>query len=379
MSQVAVAKYVQPMSLRELLSLSAAQLAADDIGRANLLCAEGLPDAEDLDVSRYLAVINLWAKRIQALTNKHFAVFRGNPGKYDNSEGFWRMLGLTTTLRDEFNVRYNMERIEREDWSHSCDTLIHGILGPRRAGTCASLPVLVVAIGRQLGYPLHLVHTLGHQFVRWEDVHGKDRFNIEFNGDGMSRHSDQYYREWPVKWTAEILALEAQRGDNRAFLRNLSPGEEVAHAFCMRGHCLEAAGRWEEGLEAYAVAIRFAPSHPAYPVYANELQTKMRSADDLMAQVIEKTPNFDPQLPALIRVDTVPIANGFTIALAYKQLPHPVAPFDEAVTESGSRTTLLSIRRIVNQVHAKHHPLDGLKPGISSDNLGKGTRNGCDL
>lgn len=218
-----------------------------------------------------------------------------------------------------------------------------------------------MAIGRRLGYPLYLVHTLGHVFTRWED--GKDRFNIEFNGDGMSRHPDQYYREWPATWTPELVALEEKRGANRAFLRNLTAAEEFAHALCMRGHCLEAAGWWEESLTMYAAAARFGPTHPGYPAYGKELKAKVHSADELMAQVIAKTPNFDPTLPAMIQVQTVPVPRGFTISLSYQQLPRPIEPFDPSFRPPpGISPSLLSIRQIVNQVHAKHHPLAGFKP-----------------
>jgi hypothetical protein len=280
------------------------------------------------------------------------------------------MLALTTTLRDEFNVRYNMERIEKEDWSESRDSLIHGLLGAKRTGTCTSLPVLIVAIGRRLGYPLFLVHTLGHLFVRWENVETKERFNVEFNGDGMSRHPDQYYREWPAKWTPQILALEEQQGENFAFLRNLIPAEEFAHALCMRGHCLEAAARWEEATEAYEAAARFGPTHPAYAVYAKEVKTKMRAANDLMRQVIGKTPNFNAELPAVIRVVTQPVPGGVTIALSYRQLPHAIAPFDPSVkSPPGISRALFSIRNIVNHHHAKNHPLAGFKPVTPPNSL----------
>jgi hypothetical protein len=50
---------------------------------------------------------------------------------------------------------------------------LHGLLGPERVGTCSSLPVLYVAVGRQLGYPLKLVTAKGHLFVRWEGAESR--------------------------------------------------------------------------------------------------------------------------------------------------------------------------------------------------------------
>ena len=60
---------------------------------------------------------------------------------------------------------------------------IHGIIdGP--GGTCASMPVLYVAVGRRLGYPLKLVEARGHLLLRWDDPLGQrlgtpDVFNVE--------------------------------------------------------------------------------------------------------------------------------------------------------------------------------------------------------
>jgi hypothetical protein len=221
-------------SVQELYALSEAEVASYDIAELNLLAAQGLPGAEDLDIPRCLSVLGLWTKRIQLQTNRHINVFRRNPEKYRNSEAYWRILALTTTLWHEYNLRYNKERIDKEDWSHSEDNFIHGLLGPKRAGTCATLPILVVAIGRRLGYPLFVVHTTGHVFFRWETDDPKECRNFEFSGDGLSSSSDQFYREWPARWPEELVKQEARRGEKRLYLRRLTPTEEFAYALSMR-------------------------------------------------------------------------------------------------------------------------------------------------
>ena len=61
------------------------------------------------------------------------------------------------------------------------------------------LLTLQVPVGRRLGYPLKLVVTKAHVFVRWDD--GRERFNIETAGNGgTGSYSDEYYRSWPEKW-----------------------------------------------------------------------------------------------------------------------------------------------------------------------------------
>ena len=144
-------------TLRELLDLPPLRLVDVDIARMNLLCASGLLGAEDVGVDHYLGILESWAARCGAVTRQSYRLFVRNPGDYDNSEPYFRMLVLTTALQKEYHLKYNLERIDREDWSDSRDLFIHGLLGERRSGTCPSMPTLITAIGRRLGYPLRLV------------------------------------------------------------------------------------------------------------------------------------------------------------------------------------------------------------------------------
>ena len=77
------------------------------------------------------------------------------------------------TLAKDFQVKYVTHKIPSAAKAHigdgffadARDVFLHGLTGPERRGTCSSLPVLHVAVGRRLGYPLKLVTTKGHQFV----------------------------------------------------------------------------------------------------------------------------------------------------------------------------------------------------------------------
>ena len=354
-------------SMQELYAMSDAETASCDIAELNLLAARGLPGAEGLDVQRCLSILDRWARRIQLQTSRHIDVFRRNPGKFRSSEAYWRILALTTTLWSECNIRYNMERIEKEDWSDSRDILIHGLLGPKRTGTCASLPVLVVALGRRLGYPLYLARTVGHRFFRWESADTNECINFEFSGDGLDCHTDQYYREWPAKWPPDLLADEAARGEKRLYLRSLTPTEEFAGALSMRAVCLEAAGRWEEALEAHEATIRFDPGYPAYVMYRDDLKKKMLAAEELTAEIAATTPNFNPNLPALITAKVQTDREGPLLSIFYKQLPRPIAPSDPSFDPTfkpppGVSPALFRIRKVVNDVHSRCHPMAGFRP-----------------
>ena len=151
----------QPQTLDELLRLSAEELGRCEIARMNLLCATGLPGAENLDVDQDLIQLDAWAERIFVMTESHLDAFHRNPALFENSEPLWRMLGLTRILEHEYQIHYHPDCIDREpDWGDSTALLLHGLLGSQRHGTCPSLPVLVVAVGRRLSYPLRVARLL---------------------------------------------------------------------------------------------------------------------------------------------------------------------------------------------------------------------------
>jgi hypothetical protein len=117
------------------------------------------------------------------------------------------------------------------------------------------LPVLYVAVGRELGYPLKLVTTRGHLFVRWE---GKgERFNVEATARGLLTHPDEYYRHWPFEVTREEERAEG-------YLKSLSPAEELAVFLSIRGMCLREHGRYGEAAEAFAAAAQRNPGCGSY-------------------------------------------------------------------------------------------------------------------
>jgi hypothetical protein len=255
-----------PTTFRSLLALSPTEIGQQDVALLNLLCAEGLTGAEDLQISRCLATLDKWSKDVDSATRRTLHRFRESPASYENSEAFFRALMLLSVLQSDFGIHYNPARIESVEssspndvfFADSRDVFLHGLLGDRRMGTCASLPVLYVAVGRRLGYPLKLVCAKAHVFVRWESADGKIRFNIEGVNHGMNSHPDEYYRTWP----GPITEAEMKEG---YYLKSLSPAEELAEFLVTRGACLESVKRFPEAQVAYAHA-HYLSSNPTYRV-----------------------------------------------------------------------------------------------------------------
>jgi len=245
-------------TLDALLALPPEELAGVDVAEMNLLCAAGLPGAEGLDIGKCMARLDAWAVRIKHETQRH--LYRAQDPRwaehYRNSENWLRAEMLAQLLNEDCGVHYNMTRIRNIDFRNSKDLLIHGMIDDPNGGTCASMPVLYVAVGRRLGYPLKMVTTKGHVFVRWDD--GNERFNIETTSNGgTDSYPDEHYKEWPEK----ITDAEVQAG---RYLVSLSPAEELAMFLANRGHCLLDNGHAKEAFDAYSAAHRLAPMDPAY-------------------------------------------------------------------------------------------------------------------
>ncbi len=252
-----------PQSLNELLTLPASELEHIDIALMNLLCAQDLPEAERASVPDCLATLDQWARHAQFEIERHLYKFRANPGEFDNSEGYFRMLMMAVVMYEDFGIRYNPERITTSEnvdpndrfFADSRDIFLHGLVGNRRLGTCSSMPVLYVAVGRRLGYPLKLATTKAHLFLRWEDE--RERFDLEATGKGMNRYDDEHFKQWPFPVSDEEVRTEG-------YLKSLTGVEELAVFLSLRGACLKEAGRLEEAAACYAQAARLAPSARAY-------------------------------------------------------------------------------------------------------------------
>jgi hypothetical protein len=176
--------------------------------------------------------------------------FRLQPEAFDHSWALFRVMDLLTVLQRDVGICYDPKLMEGEDFFRDSRNLfIHGVIENGR-GSCSSLPPLVVAVGRRLGYPLRLVATKYHLFARWESE--EERFNVECTSRGLNCHPDGYYLTWPAH-----TAL----GEARAFgfLRSQEPRDELAGFLATRGHCLLDNGWYTEAAQAYAAAGRLQP------------------------------------------------------------------------------------------------------------------------
>ena len=229
-----------------------------DIAEMNLLCATGLKGSENLDVAKCLACLDEFAKWTRYYTEQNLPDFHGRPQDFKNSEAEFRVLLLISVLQKEYGVHYNDRGENSCDCSNSKNPFLHGMVDDPNGGTCASMPVMYIAVGRRLGYPLRLVLAKTHVFARWDDEKTGERFNIEGTNPRFDDHPDSYYQNWPYP----ISEAELKAG---WYLKSLAPSDELAVFLQNRAFCLTDNGRFAEAKTVFAQSYRLAPQNPLGP------------------------------------------------------------------------------------------------------------------
>jgi hypothetical protein len=283
------------------LLLDDGNLERCDIARANLLAAEGLPGTEAIDLDRSQRKLDAMARRVAQCMNP--AAFEKRPEHWDSSFNLFRTHVLVSVLQREFAVRYNPAKVSVDVPFDIQDSFIHGVLdGP--GGTCGTLPVVLIAVGRRLGYPLSLVHArgekYGHSFARWDEPNG-ERFNIELGPDSFACPPDGHYRtgshaqgryRTKPEWEARGIVLKSN-----------TRREELAAFMATRSVCWDKLGNGRRAAEAMAWATAFAPRHD----YARSLGQLLRKWLDRLTErmppgfprmrVFDSPTRYPPTLP----------------------------------------------------------------------------------
>lgn len=282
-----------------------------DLALMNLRCCPpiGKPGYE---TAAMLATLDEWTQRISMETFRNLHRYRENPGKH-GSEAEWRMAMMCTVLGQDLGVKYD-PNLTAGNIQHSSNSVffadpskvfLQGLLGPERTGTCSSLPVLHVVLGRRLGYPMHLVLAKGHLFARWDDGKGT-RINLESSSaGGFVSHPDDHYRTWPYP----LFPDEEETG---GYLRNLSIQECLAVFLQIRSACHGAKSERPKAILAASQALSLAPQlgdceFTLYSVVESDL--------DLPPSPQHQTESHLPKLP----LDPEPRAPMFN--------PQPLQPF----------------------------------------------------
>jgi regulator of sirC expression with transglutaminase-like and TPR domain len=251
-----------PAELSRLLSLDDQSLERLDPLEVDLAVARTIPGCESLDVARYKRVLDEWAERVRQETDRHLYRFKENPAEFKNSLAYFKALTLATVVGQDFKVGYHVESIAFDDPK---DLFIHGVIGAQR-GTCVSLPVLYMALGYRLGYPIRAVTTPKHMFCRWDDARTGERLNIEAaNAGGLADYSDEHYMSWPTK-------VDPQDTRTGGALKSLTMREFLGVKLASRGDYHWRKGNRAEAQVSYALAHQLYPScRSIFEIFASQV------------------------------------------------------------------------------------------------------------
>ena len=283
---------------RKLAILSDGELSRLDTAAVNMACAAGLPDAPtEAQILECLDRLDHYARSAEDYSHRRMPEFARQPETYDRSEPIFRVVCMVTLLQRQFGVLYNQEKKPDSASLDTTDAFIHGAL-IGSGGTCASLPVVYVAVGRRLGYPMKLVQARGHLFCRWDDG-TEQRFNIEVNDTGTSSPPDYYYRSGRYELSP---AIEKQT----IFLKSQTPRQELAGFLANRGHRWLDLGRNREAAESFVWASTLAPAHKLHEFDAVTALTRWR--DHLRQMTPPNFPSLQVNMPSVRRYPAIPVA-----------------------------------------------------------------------
>jgi hypothetical protein len=183
-------------SVDQLMALSDDDLARVDPLFMNLAVARGIPEFSHLNVERYAQTLDAWAAEIKLDTERHWYRFVEHPEQFNNSEIEYKITWLASDINAVFKVDYDLSDF---DAANPSNLFLNGLID-RKVGTCVSMPMLYVALGWRLGYPIKLVSVPTHLFARWDD--GEHRINIEATGYGADLTDGFYEQEYfvPAEW-----------------------------------------------------------------------------------------------------------------------------------------------------------------------------------
>ena len=237
---------------QELQTLSDDDLRRLDVLYTNFACSAGVPGVVSIEEGECETKLRAIIAAVQDWTTERLFLFETEPERFDHCWDRYRMACMVAVLQWRFNMLRDPEWTFAEGADTAAKTppnhhLFAQHLMSGGYGSCASLPIVFCCVGRRLGYPLKLVRSKGHMFLRWDDAQSGNRFNIECTSHGFNTPPDDYYRTWPEPSTNhEILC--------NGWLRSLTPREELATFLEQRRFCI-----WRTDTESCSAARSFTP------------------------------------------------------------------------------------------------------------------------
>jgi len=170
------------------MALSDEQLERIDVLELNLAVARQIAGLEKLDYARYRRILDGWAEQFGRWLPTAAHAFAETPEKWKHDERLFRLGMLAQFLDQQVGIAYDQAQrqaqkrgVKEVRYTDPGDLFLHGLIDTKR-GTCANMPVLHVAMGRRLGWPVSLACVKSHFVCRYDD--GQVVYNIEATDTG---------------------------------------------------------------------------------------------------------------------------------------------------------------------------------------------------
>jgi len=246
-------------TLSQLLALSDAELEKADVVLLNLAVAREIPALADLDVGRYVRIVDEWTRQFARLLPGMEATFRKTPKRWQDDIRFFRVGMLQGFLGHEIGIRYieEQKKATAVRYTNPGDLFLNGLID-RRQGTCGNMATLHVAIARRMGWPVSLACAKSHLISRFDD--GQAVYNIE----ATSTHPGSFASD-PDEVYVEQYSLPDKAIECGSDLGKLTAREMAGVFLSQRGRHYCDVGNMDQADLSYAMSrVLFPQSRCAY-------------------------------------------------------------------------------------------------------------------
>ncbi|MCA9293233.1 MAG: hypothetical protein KDA20_05410 [Phycisphaerales bacterium] len=209
----------QVLDALDLVAMTDGELDRFDPLLLNLIVGSGLP-GQKRTIEEYVRVVDEWGERLRAALGAAELQAAESPLYVENPD-LWRTGSMAVALAGpSIGITYTDADVD----NGRPEQLFAWGLIDSKEGTCATMPVLYLAIAHRLGWPLKGVVGNDHMWCRWDD--GMTRFNLEATsaesdgstGSFVSVSDEDYARDLGLHELGKAYGADLASLSNRQLL-----------------------------------------------------------------------------------------------------------------------------------------------------------------
>jgi len=140
---------------------------------------------------------------------------------------------------------------------------------------CEASSLVVLAIARELDWPVYLVRTPSHVFVRWDD--GKYKFNMDIVNMENRWDRKSLGNVYSDKCYKKFFNLSPRSIENGIYLSNLGPNKTLAFYLYSRAYAKKDRYNWRGAIADFTEVIKLDPTDSQ--AYASRGDTRYSFGD----------------------------------------------------------------------------------------------------